>query len=48
MVYFYRVMETRLQEDIAYFKVILLLGARQIGKSTLFKQPITQLPAICF
>ena len=40
----YRLLEKRLLEDLGYFPVVVLLGPRQVGKTTLAQTIRTQLP----
>ena len=47
-VYHSRLVENRLQEVFQYFKVILLLGARQVGKSTLLQRLYPNYPYYVF
>ena len=39
--YIDRVFEKQLNESLSYFPVVAILGARQVGKSTLAKMVIT-------
>ena len=48
MRYLTRHLETQILESSKYFKAILLLGARQVGKSTLFSHLFPEVKAIVF
>lgn len=48
MHYLPRHIELQLLESSQYFKAILLLGARQVGKSTLLSHIFPQIKAIVF